>query len=266
MKKRANILIVDDNINLSKTMSLILKRKGYEVTTAPDGPTAIKGIKERPFDLIFMDIKMPLMDGVQTYRKIKKIRPKSIVIMMTAYAVGNLVAEALKEGVYGIIYKPLDIEKMISLIEKSRKKKQGALILLVDDDPGTCTTLKNILFKKDYRIGIAHGGEKAITMAQEKTYDIVFIDLKLPTINGLEVYLKIKEINPKLVAIMMTAYRKEMADLVEEALNNDAYACIYKPLDIGKLLMLIEEILERKKKAGYGGGRNEPEREYLNSR
>lgn len=250
MEKRANILIVDDNISLAKTMSLILKRKGYEATTAPDGLVAIKRIKERPFDLIFMDIKMPLMDGVQIYRKIKKIRPETIVIMMTAYAVENLVAQALKEGAYGIIYKPLDIEKMISLIEKSRKKKQGALILIVDDDPGTCTTLKNILLKKGYRISIAHDGEEAVTMTQEKTYDIILIDLKLPTINGLEVYLKIKEIDPKLVAIMMTGYCKEMTDLVEEALNNDAYTCIFKPLDIEKLLMLVEEILERKKKAG----------------
>lgn len=250
MEKRANILIVDDNISLAKTMSLILKRKGYEATTAPDGLVAIKRIKERPFDLIFMDIKMPLMDGVQIYRKIKKIRPETIVIMMTAYAVENLVAQALKEGAYGIIYKPLDIEKMISLIEKSRKKKQGALILIVDDDPGTCTTLKNILLKKGYRISIAHDGEKAVTMAQEKTYDIILIDLKLPTINGLEVYLKIKEIDPKLVAIMMTGYCKEMTDLVEEALNNDAYTCIFKPLDIEKLLMLVEKILGRKKKAG----------------
>lgn len=250
MEKRANILIVDDNISLAKTMSLILKRKGYEATTAPDGPVAIKRIKERPFDLIFMDIKMPLMDGVQIYRKIKKIRPETIVIMMTAYAVENLVAQALKEGAYGIIYKPLDIEKMISLIEKSRKKRQGALILIVDDDPGTCTTLKNILLKKGYRISIAHDGEEAVTMTREKTYDIILIDLKLPTINGLEVYLKVKEIDPKLVAIMMTGYCKEMTDLVEEALNNDAYTCIFKPLDIEKLLMLVEEILERKKKAG----------------
>jgi len=249
MEKRANILIVDDNISLAKTMSLILKRKGYKVTTAKNGPEAIKEIKESPFDLIFMDIKMPLMDGVETYRKIKKIRPETIVIMMTAYAVENLIADALKEGAYGIIYKPLDIEKMISLIEKSRKKKQGALILLVDDDSGTCTTLKNILLKKNYRIGIAHNGEKAITMSREKTYDIVFIDLKLPTINGLEVYLKIKEIDPELVAIMMTGYPKEMSNLVEEALNNNAYACLYKPFNLEEILILLEEIWKKKQKA-----------------
>jgi len=248
MERRGNILIVDDNINLCKTMSFILGRKGYEVATAKDGPEAIEKVKERPFDIIFMDIKMPLMDGVEAYRKIKKIRSETVVVMMTAYAVEGLIAKALKEGAYGIIYKPLDIEKVISLIGRVRQKRQGALILVVDDDLGTCITLKNILIKKDYRVGITDNGEKAIAMAQEKIYDIVFIDLKLPTINGLEVYLKIKEIDSELVAIMMTAYRQEMADLVEEAMNNNAYACIYKPFNIKEILRLVEEIWERKQK------------------
>lgn len=253
MENRVNILIVDDNINLSKTMSLILGRKGYIVTTAKDGPEAIERVKESPFDIIFMDIKMPFMDGVETHREIKKIRPDTIVVMMTAYAVEDLVDQALKEGAYGIIYKPLDIERVISLIGRTREKKQGALILVVDDDPGTCMTLEKILVKKNYRVGIAHNGEKAIAIAEEKIHDIIFIDMKLPTINGLEVYLKIKAINPEVVAILMTAYRQEMDDLVEVALHNNAYACIYKPFDIENLLSLTEGILEKKKKAGDEG-------------
>jgi len=87
-------------------------------------------------------------------------------------------------------------------------------------------------------------------MAQEKTYAIIFIDMKLPTINGLETYLAIKENNPDAVAIMMTAYRQEMAELVEEALNNHAYTCLYKPLNIEGLLGLVDEIVEKKQKAG----------------
>lgn len=87
-------------------------------------------------------------------------------------------------------------------------------------------------------------------MAQDVAYDIIFIDMKLPTINGLETYLTIKEINPQTVAIMMTAYRQEMSDFVEEVLNNTAYTCLYKPLDMADLLRLVDEILEKKQKAG----------------
>ena len=114
MQEKASILITDDNINLCKTMSFVLERKGYAVTTAKDGLEAIKRVKERSFDMIFMDIKMPLMDGVETYRRIKEIRPEAVVMMMTAYSVEDLVQEALREGAYGIIYKPLNIEKVVS--------------------------------------------------------------------------------------------------------------------------------------------------------
>ena len=98
MEEKASILIVDDNISLFKTMSFILGRKGYAVTTAENGLEAIERVKERPFDMIFMDIKMPILDGVETYKRVKKVRPEAVVMMMTAYTVDGLVQEALKEG------------------------------------------------------------------------------------------------------------------------------------------------------------------------
>lgn len=247
MEPKANILIVDDNVSLTKTMSFALKHKGYAVTTAKDGHEAVAKVKEQPFAMIFMDIKMPLMNGVETYKELKKIWPEAVVMMMTAYAVEDLVAEALKEGAYGVIYKPLDIEKVLTTIEEALHAKKGALVLVVDDDYSTCATLKNILSKKSYTVGTAHTGEEAVAMVKEHTYNIILIDVKLPTINGLETYLAIKEANPKAVTIIMTAYRQEMADLVQQAIENGAYTCLYKPLDMEELLKLVDEIWKRKK-------------------
>lgn len=246
MENNGSILLVDDNINQCKTMAFILQRKGYSVVIAQDGPQAIAMVEKNPYDIIFMDIKMPTMNGVEAYKQIKKIRPESKVMMMTAYAVEDLVQEALQEGAYGIIYKPLDIEKVLDLIEKAREQKQGALILVVDDDPGTCTILKNILIKKGFRVGTAHSGEQALTAVKEEKFDIIFIDMKLPTLNGLETYLEIKKICPTAVAVMMTAYRQEMSELVEQAIHNNAYTCLYKPLEMSTMLTLISEILARK--------------------
>lgn len=246
-KAEASILIVDDNIGQCRTMSFIMERNGYAVKTAESGPEAISIIEKKTYDIIFMDIKMPIMNGVEAYKKIKKISPGTKVIMMTAYAVEDLVQEALQEGAYAIIYKPLDIEKVLELVKKTAEAKQGALILVVDDDPGTCTTLKNILVKKSYNVGVAYTGEEAITMVQKKNFDILFIDIKLPALNGLETYLAIKKICPETVAILMTAYRQEVADLVEEAINNNAYSCLYKPLDMSDVLSLTSEILKKKK-------------------
>ena len=99
-------------------MSLILSRKGYNVATTKSGMEAIKRIKEEPFDMVFMDIKMPLMNGVEAFKKIKKISPNTFVMMMTAYAVEDFVQEALEEGAKGIMYKPLDIDNLLSIVKK----------------------------------------------------------------------------------------------------------------------------------------------------
>ena len=64
--EKANILVVDDDVSFSKSLSLVLGRKGYIVTTAKDGPEALAKVKKSPFDTILMDIRMPLMDGVET--------------------------------------------------------------------------------------------------------------------------------------------------------------------------------------------------------
>ena len=242
-----NILIVDDNESLCRTMSFVLERKGYTVETATDGQEAVDRVKEMAFDIIFMDIKMPVMNGVDAYKEIKEIRPDTVVMMMTAYAVEDLIEEALKEGAHGVVYKPVDMEKVLALIQEALGNGEGGLILVVDDEPGICISLKNILTKKGYEVGTAGSGEDAIKMASEKGYEIILIDMKLPTINGLETYLAIKEVLPQAVAVMMTAHRQEMAELVEEALNNSAYTCIYKPLDMDRMLGLIAEIQKRKK-------------------
>ena len=249
MKKKASILIVDDNVSLCKTMSFVLEHKGYAVTTVNSGYEAVERAQGKSFDMVFMDIKMPLMNGVETFKKLKGIRPAAAVVMMTAYSVEDLVQEALKEGACGILYKPLDMEKVVAIIDESKKAKQGALILVVDDDLGTCITLKNVLVNRGYKVGTAHTGEEAIAKAQESMHDIFFIDMKLPTINGLETYLAIKKINPGAIAIIITGYREAMGHLVEQALSHSAYACLYKPLDLAKILDLVDELMTRKVKA-----------------
>ena len=126
-----SILVVDDLRNIRLTLSGILEDEGHQVATVEDGYQAINAVAEAHYDIIFMDIKMPGINGVQAFREIKKISPDTVVIMMTAYSVEDLVKEALEEGAYAVIYKPFEIEKIISIIQDLLKEK--VLILLVDD-------------------------------------------------------------------------------------------------------------------------------------
>ena len=113
-----SILIVDDNNNLTRTLSFILKRQGFLVYTAQNSLEAVRKAKEKIYKVIFMDIKMPLMNGVEAFKKIKKITPKTFVMMMTAYAGDDLVQEAIAEGAKGIIYKPFDMDNFISIVRE----------------------------------------------------------------------------------------------------------------------------------------------------
>jgi two-component system response regulator HydG len=242
MTEQTSVLIIDDNAGLCQTMSLILQHKGYAVATAQDGLQAIQRARERAFDFYFLDIKMAPMNGIETQREINQIRPEAVIIMMTAYAVEDLIQEALQQGAYDVIYKPLDVEKLVALIEKAGVAKQSAIVLVVDDDQGTCRTFENILCRRGYQVGIAHSGEQALDMVREQVYDVIFINIQLPAMNGLQTYLAIKAISPATVAVMMTGYRQEVDELMEKALQNNAYACLYKPLDMTEVLGLVDEI------------------------
>ena len=189
------------------------------------------------------------MNGVETFKKIKAINPDAHVMMMTAYSVEELVDEALEEGAHGIIYKPLGIDNVIDLINDSIANSNGALILVVDDDPGTVKTLRMVLSNKGYDVITCPDGDEAIRLSLSNNFDILFIDMKLPTINGLETYLEIRKNKSNAIAIMITGFQQEVADLVEEAKANSAYTCLYKPLSMPKVLQIIDEILKKKRRA-----------------
>jgi len=240
---KTNILVVDDLQSIRLTLGAILEDAGHNVITVEDGYEAIKAARKTHFDAIFMDIKMPGIDGVQTFREIKKIDPKAAVIMMTAYSVEDLVKEALEEGAYAIVYKPFDIDRIIAIIEQLLQEK--VLILVVDDQFGDRETLKEMLENKGYRVATAKDGVEAIEMVKERHYDIIFLDVKLPDMNGVQVFEQVKQIDPQAAVIMMTGY--SMEDLVRKAINEGIYTCIHKPFDMEKVIGLVEQIWKQKK-------------------
>ncbi len=242
MSKKTNVLVVDDQIGMLETFTDILEDRGFSVATAEDGFQAIRKVKEQQFDIIFMDIKMPGINGVQTFREIKKINPKASVIMMTAYSVEDLVKEAIEEGAYTVIYKPFDMDKVIQTIEEAL---ETVLVLVVDDRLEDRKTFKDILESKGYRVTTAKDGYEAIEIVKQGKFDIIFIDVKMPGIDGIKTFEEIHKIRSDIPVIMVTGYSVD--ELIKDAIDKGAYACIYKPLDMDKILKIVEKV---KKKRG----------------
>ncbi len=108
--KPADILIVDDDRNHLKTLQTIIRSWGYQVATADDGTGAVAAVKERPFDLILMDVRMARMSGIEALGQIKAYNPAIPILIMTAYSSVETAIEALKSGAYDYLTKPLDFE------------------------------------------------------------------------------------------------------------------------------------------------------------
>jgi two-component system, NtrC family, response regulator HydG len=243
-KDKIDILVVDDDVDMTETLSDILSALGIRVEIAYDGLQALKKVKTKRFDMVLMDIKMPKMNGIECFKKIKEIRPQTTVMLMTAFAAQDLVAETLMKGVYGIWYKPVEIQKVIELVEKTPKK--GALLLIVDDDLSTSETLVGILQKKGYRLIKVSSRQEAKNKIREKDLDFVFVNVKMPVMNGLETYLELRKIRPHIKTIMVTDYSQQIETLAEEAIKNELYTCLYKPIKIDNLLKIVEKVVSAK--------------------
>ena len=123
---KLEILVVDDHRNMRQTLSGIIQEQGHQVTQAEDGYQALNEVKKTSFDLVFMDIIMPGINGVQVLREIKKIDPEVPVVMMTGFSVEHLVNDAVAEGAISVIYKPFRLAQVMGFVESAAKPQLTA--------------------------------------------------------------------------------------------------------------------------------------------
>jgi len=115
MKK---ILVVDDDTAHARMLKTLMTEWEYEIHLAEDGTVAVKMVKEQPFDMVLMDMKMVKMSGMEALQLIKTYNPSLPVIIMTAYSSVNNAVKALKIGAYDYLTKPLDFDKLQLTIER----------------------------------------------------------------------------------------------------------------------------------------------------
>jgi two-component system response regulator (stage 0 sporulation protein F) len=115
----AHILIIDDEPVIRELLFDVLSRKGYQVDTAEDGLKGLKKAESRKYDIVFTDIRMPGMNGVEVYKRLKVISPESRVIVMTGYGLEQMIQEALNLGAFADVRKPFDLKLIYSLVDQA---------------------------------------------------------------------------------------------------------------------------------------------------
>ncbi|CCK80106.1 sigma-54-dependent transcriptional regulator [Desulfobacula toluolica] len=111
------ILVIDDDDQLRKSFCKLLKEEKYAVISAASGEAGIEIVKQNALDLVILDMRLPGINGMETFKQIKKIDSKLPVIIVTAYGTTQIAIEATKMGAYDYVLKPFDVPEMLNLIE-----------------------------------------------------------------------------------------------------------------------------------------------------
>ncbi len=151
MIHKFKILIVDDEAVMRNTMSDWLGEKGYSVVSVCSGMEAIEKVKTESFNVAFVDMKMPGLDGIEVLRAVKRINPDTSVIIMTAYATIETAIRAMQEGAYNYLVKPFSLDEA-ELIVKAIIKYQELVAenILLRQQLEERYSLKNIIGKSRY--------------------------------------------------------------------------------------------------------------------
>jgi two-component system, NtrC family, nitrogen regulation response regulator NtrX len=118
----ANILIIDDEKSIRKTLSEILGYEGYKIDEASDGEEGLKKFKEKSYDLVLCDIKMPKLDGIEFLEKAKQVNPDVPIIIISGHGNIETAVDAVKKGAFDYISKPPDLNRMLITLRNAMDK------------------------------------------------------------------------------------------------------------------------------------------------
>lgn len=122
--KEFNILIVDDEEEFRDLTSKRLEKKGLKVKTAESGEKALEILEHSYTDVVLLDVKMPGMDGIETLRRIRAMKPLVEVVLLTGHASVDSGIEGMKLGAFDYLMKPIDLEPLVEKLTDAFEKKR----------------------------------------------------------------------------------------------------------------------------------------------
>ena len=242
VKNRYRILLAEDNIRNQEIVKKILEKEGYTVDTVADGKEVLMSLKKIPYDLIFMDIMMPFMDGItatEEIRKLEKDTDRHIpVIAMTAYSDKADAVRCFKAGVDDYLAKPVSKKEILKSVDSFLKKKVS--IIIVEDNQTNQEVLLGILTNLGYGADVAGNGIELLSAMEKKHYNLVFMDIQMPEMDGFEATEAVRKKGYRGHIVAMTAHaRQEDRD---ECLSKGMDGFITKPVSVKNISELLDGI------------------------
>jgi two-component system sensor histidine kinase/response regulator len=260
-------LVVDDNDHARAVIVDMLRSMTFVATEAGCGPDAVDEVRRaalagQPYDVVYLDWRMPGMDGIETARQIRSLGLASapMLLMVTAFGREELLQEAARTGIDTVLVKPVSpsllFDTTVGVLGGRREpipaevtattadtrlaSIRGCRILVVEDNDINQQVARELLEDAGLRVDVADNGAAALKKLRETSYELVFMDMQMPVMDGIEATRAIRAIpalaHLPVVAMTANAMETDRHRCVEAGMN-DYLAKPFDPQDMTALLL-----------------------------
>jgi len=259
-------LVVDDNDHARAVIIDMLQTMTFHTAEAASGSAAVEEVRlaadqGRPYDVVYLDWRMPGMDGMENARRIKSLGLASppLFLMVTAYGREEMLKEAEAIGIENVLVKPVNpsilFDTTISVLGGRRESGsaepgqvqadgrlaalRGCRILLVEDNDINQQVARELLEEAGLVVDVADNGRIALDMAQRCAYDLVFMDMQMPVMDGVEATRELRKVarlaQLPIVAMTANAMEQDRRKCMDAGMND----FLVKPIDPADLWSVL---------------------------
>jgi len=239
MKRNSTkILVADDDSNLLDLLVDTLTTIGYRTVGVPCGFDALDLLRKEKFDLMITDIRMPGMDGVSLLKKVRSHYPDLPVLFMTGVTAPEILAHATPDGFLAKPFRIAHVEQMVENALNGDTDLLSAAIRKVDDDSAFRDMLAEVLKREDFIPFAVSSGPEALKELANGEFDAVITDIKMPGMDGVELMGRIKNQQPDLPVILITAFFESQTDRgISRTPSADGF--LQKPFKVDKVVRML---------------------------
>jgi len=260
-------LVVDDNAYARAVMVNMLEGMTFTAMQVPSGAAAVEEVRRAaaqatPYDVIYLDWRMPGMDGMETARRIKALglEARSLILMVAAYGNEELLQQANAIGIDNVLVKPVSASTLFDITMSALGERQGiramadseagqaderlvalhgARVLLVEDNDINQLVATKLLEDFGLVVDVAGNGQIALDMVQQASYDLVFMDMQMPVMDGVTATREIRKIRAlqklPIAAMTANAMQQDRQKCLDAGMND----LVAKPINVQDLRALL---------------------------
>jgi two-component system, NtrC family, response regulator HydG len=237
MTKALRILVVDDDEDNAHSLGELFEIEGHVPLVVHSGEEAISAYKHESFDLAFMDVMMPGLNGVESFLQIRRMRPAAKVFMMTGYSVEELLQQAISQGAMGVLNKPMDVRTLLNMVSDVG---QDGLVVAPGFGAGYAQRLQTMISASGIKCNLVSDTNMPYPAPSQD--NLTILDLQRPLIDTVGYYTALRGSGHLPATIIVTPPSVQAAEGHEALRDLTVTGILNKPFDPLDLLTRLETL------------------------